>query len=163
MADLPHQVHGPGRVRGEMQLFGADVNIAGQNIVHDDVFHEGATVVLFLVKILGVIQGHIGHGAQGPGHIILTRGENGVFKIIAAAVHRLISVLIKGNGRFQGAAHLQGGVGPTLTQKLQITAGNHAALRIDHAQNTTGCVLQLHDDSLENTVGHNVGLLYKIA
>lgn len=78
-----------------MQFLGADINITGQDIVHDDILDEGAPVMLFFVEDLGVIQGDIGHGAEGFGQLVLTGAEHGVLIQIGAAHNGLEAFLGK--------------------------------------------------------------------
>ena len=151
---LTDEEHRPGRVGGEVQLLGADVNITGQNVVHDDIFHKGAPVVLLLIEGLGIVQGDIGHLAEAAGSLVVAGAENGIFQHIGIAQNGLEAALTEGDDAVGGATHLQRGVRPALTQNGHIGAGNHAPLGIDHAEAAVRNIPQLNNDTLKNAVGH---------
>ena len=46
-------------------------------------FTKVPPVMAFLIKNLGVIQGHIGHEAHASCHLILTAGKHGILIVIA--------------------------------------------------------------------------------
>ncbi len=48
-ANLAHQEHGPVGLGGNVQLLGADVDVAQQDVVGDDALDKGGLVVLLLV------------------------------------------------------------------------------------------------------------------
>ena len=162
VAHLPDQEHGPGGIGGEMQFLGPDVDVTGEDVVHDDVLDEGAPVMLVLVIILGVAQGHIGGDAHTPGQVVLAGAEHGVLDIVGGAHHGLEGLLGIDDGIFEAGADLDGRIGPALTQQGHIGTGHHAAFRIHHAENTIRCILQLNDHALENTIGHCMLLLRKV-
>ena len=154
MTHLPDEEHRPGGVGGKVQLLGADVNITGQDVVHDDIFHKGAPVVLLLIEGLGIVQGDIGHLAEAPCHLVVTGAENGVFQHVGIAQNGLEAALAEGDDAVGGVRHLQRGVRPALTQNGHIGAGNHAPLGIDHAEAAVRNIPQLNNDTLKNAVGH---------
>ena len=121
-----------------MQLLGPDVNVAGKDIIHDNILHKGAPVVLFLVEDLGIVQRDVGHGAVASGRLIIAGAENGVLKIVGGAHNGLKGLLGKGDHTVGRVAHLQGRLCPALTKHGHIRTGYHTALRIDHAKGTVG-------------------------
>ena len=154
VAHLTDQEHRPGRVRGKVQLLGPDVNIAGQDVVHDNILDKGAPVVLFLIEGLGVVQGNEGHLAEASGSLIVAGAEHGVLKVVGVAHNGLEGFLRKGNDALGGVANLQRGIRPALTKHRHIGAGNHAAFRINHTEHAVGNIPQLDDNALKNTIGH---------
>ena len=151
---LPDEEHRPGGVGGKVQLLGADVNITGQDIVHDDILHKGSPVMLLLVEGLGIVQGDIGHLAEAPCHLVVAGAENGVFQHVGIAQNGLEAALAEGDDAVGGVGHLQRGVRPALTQNGHIGAGNHAPLGIDYAEAAVRNIPQLNNDTLKNAVGH---------
>ena len=141
MAHLTDQKHSTGGVGGEMQLLGTDVDITGQDIVHDDILDEGAPVMLLLVEGLGIVQGDVCQLAEAPGSLIVAGAEHGVLKEIGIADDGLEGLLGKGDNGVTGRADLQRGVGPPLTQRCHIGAGNDTAFAVDDAENTVGDIL----------------------
>ena len=154
MTHLPDQEHCPGGIGGKMQLLGPDINITGQNIVHDDILDKGAPVMLLLIEGLGIVQGDIGQLAEGPGHLVITGAEHGVFKGIGIAHDGLEALLGEGHHTVGAGAHLHGGIGPVLPQQGDIGGGNDAAFRIHNAEGAVRDLLELNDHTLKNTVGH---------
>ena len=72
---LAHEQDAARLVRDEMQLLRADIDVAGEDIVGDNVLYEGGLVVLLLVIALSLVEGYCRDGAERP--------RNGV-----AAVHK---------------------------------------------------------------------------
>ena len=154
MTHLANQEHRPGGIGGEVQLLGPDIDITREDIVHDDVLHKGAPVVLFLIEPLGIAEGDVSHGAEALGNFVVTGAEHGVLESIGAAHNGLEALLAKGNHIVTGIAHLQGGIAPALAQQGGVGAGDHAALGINDAEGVVGDISQLNNYTLENTVGH---------
>ena len=142
-----------------MKLLGADIDIAGQDIVHDDILDKGAPVMLLLIKVLGVTQRDIGHGAEGLGKLVVAGAEHGVLKEVGAANDGLEALLAEGDHALARGGDLQRGIAPPLTQQGGIGTGNNAPLGIDHTKGMTGDLFQLDDYVLENTVGHGAASL----
>ena len=135
MAQLADQEHGSGGVNGKMQLLGADIDITREDVIHDDVLHKGAPVMAFLIKNLGVIQGHIGHEAHASCHLILTAGKHGILIVIAVTHNGLKGPPLKAHHGVQRATHLQGGLWPSLPQEARVAAGDDNPLRVHDTQN----------------------------
>ena len=154
MTHLPDQEYSTGCVSREVQLLGTDVNITGQNIVHDDVLNKGSPVMLFLIEDLGIVQGDICQLTEASGCIIITGAEHGILVIIGIANNSLKTLLPEGHNAFSGTAYPQGGIGPPLTQQGNIGTGDHTALGIDDTKGAVRNLFQLDDHALKNTVGH---------
>ena len=136
MAQLPDQEDGSGGVNGKMQLLGADIDVARQNIVRKDVLHKGPPVMPLFVEHLCIIQGHIGHEAHAPGNLILAAGEHRILIVVAIAHNGFEGPASKAHHGVKGAANLQRGVWPSLTQEARVAAGDDNPLRIHDAQNS---------------------------
>ena len=78
---LPHQQHHPGLIGDKMQLLGPDIHVAGQDVVGNNVLYEGGLVVLLLVIVLGLVEGHRRDGADGAAHGIVAIGEGRVIQL----------------------------------------------------------------------------------
>ena len=163
MAHLPDQEHGPGCIGGEVQLLCPDIDITGQDIIHDDVLDEGAPVMLLLVEGLGIVQGDVGQLAEAPGGLIVAGAEHRILEVVGIADDRLEGLLAEGDDALGCVAHLQGSVGPALAQQGHVGTGNHGTLGVNNAESTVGDLLQLNDNTLKNTVGHFPGLPYNDA
>ena len=154
MAHLADQEHRPGGVCCKVQLLGPDVDITGQDVVHDNILDKGTPVMLLLIEGFGIVQGDEGHLAEASGSLIVAGAEHGVLKIVGVAHNGLEGFLRKGNDALGGVANLQRGIRPALTKHRHIRAGNHAAFRINHAEHAVGNIPQLDDNALKNTIGH---------
>ena len=117
-----------------MQLLGPDVNIAGENIIHDNILDKGAPVVLLLIEGLGIVQGNKGHLAEASGGLIVAGAEHGILEVIGVAHNGLEALLGEGHNAFRSISHLQCRIRPTLSQQRHIGTGNHAALGVDNAE-----------------------------
>ena len=154
MTDLTNQEYRPGRVGGKMQLLGADINITGQDVVHDDILYKGAPVMLLLVEGLGIIQGDIGHIAENGGLLVVTGAENGILKAVGAAHNGAERLLPIGHHAVTGTGSLHSSLCPTLSQQGGIGAGNDTALGIDDAEGAACDIFQLDDYTLKYAVRH---------
>ena len=100
-AVLPDQQDGALHVRREMQLLGR-YDIAGQDVVHNNVFDEGNLIVLFFVVDLGAVDGNIGHQAQAPGGFVVAGDVNGIVKIGGVSRRqRFEGFFVEGDQRFR--------------------------------------------------------------
>ena len=63
---LAHEQDAARLVRDEMQLLRADIDVAGEDIVGDNVLYESGLVVFLLIIALGLIEGHGRDGAERP-------------------------------------------------------------------------------------------------
>ena len=137
-----------------MQLLGADVHVARQDVVRDDVLDEGGLVVLFLVIVLRLVEGDRSHRADHP--------------------RALVRALDKGDELGPAAAGTQGEIGPVgggeelagvldlvkvkivepRADDRQLAAGDDEALIVDHADGSVERISHLDDDVLKNPAGH---------
>ena len=137
-AQLANQEHSSGGIGGKVQLLGPDIDIAGKDVVHDDVLHECAPVVLLFIEDLGIVQGNVSQAAVCTGQFIVTGAEHSVLKLVGAAHDGTEGLLGKGDEGLGGAGDLQSSVGPPLTQQGYIGAGYDTTFCIDHAEGALG-------------------------
>ena len=133
-----------------MQLPRLGKNIAGQNIIQNNILDEIAAVILFIVVLLDAGERDAEHPAHLGGQIIGAGNEHRVFGFHLGA---------KG---FVGdaVAHKQFAVFPKIDrQKVvrladlgQVAAGNDGGAFVDHADHTVNGVPHLIDQSLEQSV-----------
>ena len=120
-----------------MQLLGPDINIAGQDVVHDDILYKGATIVLFFVEDLGIVQRNIGNGAECLRVFIVSGAEYGIFEEIGAANNCLKALTAKGNHTLR-AAKTQGGIRPMFSKQGNIRTGYNATLSVNNSERSVG-------------------------
>jgi len=95
-----------------MQFLGADIDVAGEDIVGDDILDEGALVVLFLVVGLRTVERDVGHDAEASGSLIVALGEHGIVKVGAPGNERLEGLFVDDNDGVRGAVELDDCLGP---------------------------------------------------
>ena len=154
MTNLPHQEHHTGRIGCKMQFLCPNVNITGQDIIHNNILNEGATVVLFLVVALCIIQRDMYHIAKQLRLLVITGAKRSILKHTGAVENCAEGLLCKGNCLLAGAVYLNGSIRPPLTQQRNICAGYHTALTVNHTKQPVRHIIQLLNDSLKNTIGH---------
>ena len=147
--------HGPLHLGGHMQLLGPHVNVADEDIIGDDVLDEGALVVLLLIVILGAVEGHGSHGADGVADAVVAAGENGVVEMAAPAGQGLEGLALQRN-----AIALRRGDGLDIFAPLgadgrQLAAGDDGALRVHDADGAIGGLLKLQNHVLKNSTRHD--------
>ena len=74
-----------------MKLLGLYVNIAGEDIVEDDVLYEGTLIVLFVVKALDVTHRYCEKLGHLLCHLVLALNEYDVL-VFAACSHITIGI-----------------------------------------------------------------------
>ena len=134
MAGLPDKEDCARCVGGEMQLLGSDINIAGQNVIHDNILDKGATVMLLLIEGLGIIQRNVSHSAGGSCSVIGAGAEDRIFKVIGAVNDRLEGTLTEGGNAVAGTGDLPGCILPAFAQQRSIGTGNHVTIGINDAE-----------------------------
>ena len=151
------QQDGALHVRREMQLLGPDIDITGQDVVHNNIFDEGTLIVLFFVVDLGTVDGNIGHQAQAPGGFIVAGDVNGIVKIGGVSRRqRFEGFFVEGDQRFGRAADPNGKLRPFFPDDCNIGTGNHTTFGINYADLAVCRLLHLEDDILEHPIGHIV-------
>ena len=82
---LADEVDHAGHVGHEVQLLGADVHVAGQDVVGDDVLYKGGLVVLLLVVDPRLAHGDGGEDADAARGLVVAGDEHGVVEAGADA------------------------------------------------------------------------------
>ena len=155
VAGLPDKENRAVLIGREMELVGADIDVAGKDIVGDDVFDEGALVMLFFVIDLGAVERHMGHQAKAAGKIIVAVDKNGIVKAVAEVGQRFDGFSGKMYCVVLGEIDDPGKLRPLDAKLLAVAAGHHGALGVDDAELTVGRGLHLFDNIRENMVRHN--------
>ncbi len=153
--ELDQEYH-PGLLGVEAQLLGLDVDVAGENVVQDDVFDEGALVVLFIVQILDVGKGYGQHRRDLFRELVLPFDEYDILPLGTGA-DGLVGVAAGGNS--------VGGVGQLIPHALshfsdfnKLAACDDDAVVIDHADHAVHSISHLVNDSLKQTIRHRMPL-----
>ena len=134
-----------------VQLLGADIEVAEHDVVGDDVLDEGDLVVLLLIIALGRVERDRRHGAGRAAHLVLAIGKNRKIKVSVPAGQRLEGLAGERNHallRVVDAAHK---LAPMTADLAQLRTGNDGALGIDHADLGIDRILELQNDVLENS------------
>ena len=142
-----NQKHNPHFLGVEMQFLTLDIDIAGKDVIQNDVFDERALVVFFIVKVLDVAQRNGQHFGHFVGHFVFTLDKDNVLRFVSAG-ERTIGIAaaddaFAGEGKF---------VTDTLTHFAdpnQFGAGNDNAVFIDDTDDAVDRVLHLVDHTLE--------------
>ena len=142
-----------------MQLLGADIDIAGKDVVHNDVLDERTLIVLFFIIGAGAVEGDGGHGAQGAGLGVLAVDEYGKFKMGAVSGERTQRHAAEMDDGLVGAAQADDALCPFFTNDAGVGTGHDAAVGIDHTDPAIGCFFHLKNDILEHAAGHGRCLL----
>ena len=140
---------------GHMQFLGPHVNVADEDIVGDDVLHEGALIVLLLIIALGGIQRHGSHGAYGAANAVITAGEHRIIKVAAPAGQCLKGLAFQ---RHALAVGLLDGLyifAPLLADPRQLAARDNGSLGIDDPDGAVGGLFELQHYILKNSTGHD--------
>ena len=158
-ADLPHQEHRARHVRHEMKLLRADIHVARQDVVRDDVLHERAFVVFFFIIGLRAVQRHISHHAQAPGGLVVALGKHGVIEIRAPGHERLERLLVHHHDGIRRTVEPDNRLGPFLADHRRIAARDDVCVGVDHADHAVGGFFHLNDNTLKNAAGHRMSSL----
>ena len=80
---LAHQQYNTRLIGNEVQLLCADINVARQDIIRDDVLYESSLVVLLLIIVLRLVEGHRRNRAYGAAQRVAALGERRVIELRA--------------------------------------------------------------------------------
>lgn len=146
--------HAAVELRFHVQLLGADVNVAQENIVGEDALDERRLVVLFLVIALGGVERNGRHAAHRGTEGIFAAGKSGKVELTAPTLERFEGLAFE---RRADALRLVDGLNqmrPALADLRQVGAGDDRTLGVDHANDRIGRFLKLQNDVLKNPTGH---------
>ena len=137
-----------------VQLLGAHIDIAQQDIVGEDALDKRGLVVLFLVIALGGVERDGRHAADGGAERVLAAGEGGKVKLSAPALERLEGLALKRDAVALGSIDGLHQMRPALSDLRQVGAGDDRPLRVDHANDRIGRFFKLQHDVLKDPTGH---------
>ena len=142
-----------------MELFGPNINIPQQDVVRDNILHEGRLIVLFLIVDLGPVQGDHRHRAHQGSLLILPFGKSGITELPVPPRQGLKGVpAADHSGVHIGSQGYRCG-SPLLSNTGQLVAGDHRSLFINHTHRAVCTIFHLQHNALEDPAGHNIVLL----
>ena len=77
---LPHEEHNTRHIVAEMQFTGLDVNIAGQDIIQNNILDESCLIVLFIIEGFDIIDGNRNQRADTARQLVLTLHKYRIFQ-----------------------------------------------------------------------------------
>ena len=137
-----------------MQLPRFGVDVAGQDVVENDVLDEVRLVEFFVVVLLDALQADGEHGGELLGGSVSALDKDCV--VIVLGVGELMVGIPIAHESIPGRLADSGHTLAHLTDLPQLGAGNDGAGLINHADDTIHCVLHLVDHVLEYPVCHNM-------
>ena len=140
-----------------MQLFGLDINIAGENIVQNNVFYERRFIVLFVVKNLDISKRNSKNCGKALRRLVLYFNENDLLRLGICRIERFIGVTSDGHD-VRRIRHFVTYSLTHLADLSQFAARNYHTRFIDNTDHAVGGVFHLINNSLEQSVGHNLPL-----
>lgn len=157
---LADDEHAAAELRIDMELLGADINIADENVVGNNAFDEGRLVILLFVIALGRIEGNGSHCAGNAAHLVLAEGERREIKLTAPAGQGLEGLALKRDTLALCSVDRANQMRPLAADLRQIRTGDHRTLGVDHPDDCVGCFFKLQNDILKNSTRH-AGVLPK--
>ena len=153
-AHLTHQQHGARHVGGKMQLLGAHIHVAGENVVRNDVLDEGGLIVLFLKVRAGLCHADGRENADAARRLIIALDEHGILKARRAGRQDLIRARVRCKQLLLHFAHCGLKVIQTRADHRKLTAGNDKPLLVHNTDAARGGVFHLNDHALKNSARH---------
>ena len=141
-------------LRVDVQLLRADIDIAQQDVVGDDVLHERCLVVLFLIVALRAVERDGGHGASRARDLVLSLGVGGKVELPAPAGKRPEGLALQHDAGVLRVVDGLDEVRVFLADLLQLRAGDDRALRVDDADAGIRRLLELGDHIQKHSARH---------
>ena len=151
---LPHQQHGARDIGGKVQLLGAHVHVAGENVVRDDVFDERSLVVLLLEVRAGLRHADGRKNADAACRLVIALHEHGILKARRAGRKDLIRARV---GRKQLLLHFSDcslKIIQARADHRELAASDHESLLVHNTDAARSCILHLNDHALKNSARH---------
>ena len=126
----------------EMQLAGFDVNIAGQDVVQNDILDEGRLVVLFVIQRLDVVDGYRHQRADAARQLILALHEYRILQTRGTVSRNMVGITAEPDD-LSCEAQLSDRLLAHFTDTGQIGARDDRAARIHNANGAIHRVLHL--------------------
>ena len=125
-----------------MQLAGLDVNIAGQDVVQNDILDEGRLVVLFVIQRLDVVDGYRHQRADAARQLILALHEYRILQTRGTVSRNMVGITAEPDD-LSCKAQLSDRLFAHFTDTGQIGACDDRAARIHNANGAIHRVLHL--------------------
>ena len=137
-------------LRVEAELLALDVNITLQNVVENDIFDEGALVILFIIQVfdIGKRNGNERRGACR--RLVVALHKHDLIEF-GALTDCPVCIPVQ-HDRVARIGHLLANADARLADLGKLTASDHNAALIDHADHTVGCVPHLMDHTLIQSI-----------
>ena len=152
---LANQQHDPGLVGDEVQLLGADIHVAGQNVIGNDVLDEGGLVVLFLEIVFRLVEGNGGHRADRAGNSVSSLHKRRVIQLGILHCQGTEAAVFRGNRAVCLLQVIGVEVIQTRADHGKLTGRNHKALIVYNTDGTVNRILHLNNHILEYSAGHS--------
>ena len=112
--------------------------------------------MFLLVVGLGGVQGHGGHGAHRPAHVVVPEDEDRIIKLGIPSVQGLEGLAVGGDHGAGGAVYHRHMLCPALSDQRQLTARDHHTFPVDYADGPICIFLQLQNYILKNSSRHGL-------
>ena len=151
---LTHQQHGARHVGGKMQLLGAHIYVAGENVVRNDVFDESGFVVLFLKVCAGLRHADGRENADAARRLVIALDKHGILKTRRAGRQNLIRACVRCKQLLLHFTHRGLKVIQARADHRKLTAGNDKPLLVHNTNAARGGIFHLNDHALKNSARH---------
>ena len=138
----------------EAELLGPDVDVAGKDVVGDDILDEGRLVVALFKAGLGTVQCDLRHHAQSAGDLVLSVREHGIVEIRTEGGHGDHGFSGKMDGAILGKRHDSCQLRKLRADQRLVAAGDDGPVCIKNADLTVGGCFHLLDDVGKNMIHH---------
>ena len=136
----------------EAKLLGLDVNIAGEDVIKNDVLDKVGLIVLLIVKGLDVREGDGKEGGNALGIVVLTLHEYDVLNAGVGA-DGTVSIALCGNG-VKVVRDLLDDIPMAFTDAGQLAASNDGTLFVNDTNVAVNRLAHLIDQILEQLIAH---------
>ena len=151
---LTHQQHSARHVGGKMQLLGAHIHVAGENVVRNDVLNEGGLIVLFLKVRAGLRHADGRENADAARRLVIALDKHGILKTRRAGRQNLIRACVRCKQLLLHFTHRGLKVIQARADHRKLTAGNDKPLLVHNTNAARGGIFHLNDHALKNSARH---------
>ena len=141
-----------------MQFLGTHINIAQQDVIGNNILNKAGLIMLFLIIILGTVQGHGRHGTKSCRHLILAGYKGSVIHLVTPATQGDKGT-VADHDHTLAVVGIFHNLGPLLTHQGQFVTGNYGTVAVHNTNGTVGAILHLKYYTLKNSTGHQECLL----
>ena len=134
----------------EVQLLGFDVDIAGQNIIQDDILYKRALVILFIIEIFDIAERDSQKFGHLLCHLIFTLNEYDIIGL-GPVGHRAIGIAATGDN-ITGIAKLITYTLTDLTNFNKLRARDDNTVFIYNADNAINRIFHLVNNTLKQPI-----------